>query len=107
MWNFNSKSNKTVPKRYKRRLHGNNRSINLDQSEPFVRVIYNGLDITQLIPSCEVEKQSVVSSNDGNEDDLFIKIFKTSPMCSLKALNKQINSIIMPHKDFEGACKTS
>lgn len=50
-----------------------------------VRVLYNGLDITRLIPSCGTEK--------------------VSPLCSLTALNRQIDKIISPHNTFADACR--
>ena len=75
----------------KRRRWKNNmrsrKSSEVHSLEYGVRVVYNGLDVTALIPTCGEEMTKT-----------------SSELCSLTALNHQIEKIIFPHANFNAAC---
>jgi hypothetical protein len=57
------------------------------EGEYFVRVIYNGDDVTHLIPTCQ---QDVISSHG---------------LCSLSSIERQVESLIFPYSTIKAACK--
>ena len=74
-------------RQWKNHLRRRRSSAEIRSSEYGVRVVYNGLDVTALIPTCGEE------------------MAKTSrKLCSLGALNHQIEKIIFPHANFNAAC---
>lgn len=92
----------------------------------FVRVIFNGRDITKLIPQCAEERAKVSdnsisadssdSSEDVNDDilsdleqtrhKLITKLIQSSSsLCSIEALAKQVKGMLGMHDNLESACK--
>ncbi len=73
----------------------------------YVRVVYNGVDITQLIPACAVERRALIIAGDKGSPsraDSYLLASK-SPLCSLVALNAQIDEMIHPHSSIQQACE--
>ena len=58
----------------------------------YVRVVYNGQDVTHMVPTCAEELNS--GRHAGSNKSL----------CSLSALQRQIDSMIAPHASIETAC---
>jgi hypothetical protein len=83
-------------------------------------VIFNGIDVTPLIPTCAAERQRLYEGNEvvsnrergsanirGSSSKSTKKTsFKSSApfACSLTAFGAQINSLILPHSNYEEAC---
>ena len=75
----------------------------------YVRVLYDGVDITQSIPTCREEREALLSQKKENSGNLQLTIDDrliqyNSPLCSLGALQKQISNLIAPHTSIEEAC---
>ena len=82
---------------------------NSDKPVHYVRVLYNGLDLTQHIPTCGEERSGLIkkqNSGEGLTDPVEIELLAdSSPLCSLSALSKQIEGMISPHSSIQEACK--
>ncbi len=68
----------------------------------FVRVFFNGEDVTQRIPTCVEER----SSENAGAQSVHLQQIQASglTLCSLEALVKQVSSLIHPHPTITHAC---
>lgn len=87
-------------------------SKNLLSSDTFVRVIFNGLDVTEKIPTCFQERIALsYEIVKGNINQL--SEFETSylqpvfPLCSMSAFSRQITELISPFPTFQEACSSN
>ena len=70
----------------------------------FVRVFFNGEDVTQRIPACVAERNSD-SENAGSQSVRLQQIQASGlSLCSLEALVTQVSSLIHPHPTIMHAC---
>lgn len=68
----------------------------------FVRVFFNGEDVTQRIPACVAER---ASENAASQSVRLQQILASGlTLCSLKALLTQVGSLIHPHPTITHAC---
>ena len=78
----------------------------LSATQAFVRVVFNGLDVTSLIPSCAGEAATAAAAAKAGKS---LRTTATSgsngALCSLNAFANQIESLIQPRGNFELACK--
>lgn len=73
-------------------------SANTDYARSFVRVYYNGQDVTQMIPTCAAERSAP-------EHDYLTQVpVDGSTLCSLDALLRQVGSLVEPHGSIAVAC---
>lgn len=107
-----------------------NRNELVSYSNSFVRVIFNGRDITQLIPQCADERSKVseinfsdesISSSDNEHtndtaemlshleqtrSNLIARLMKSgSSLCSVEALAKQVKGMLGEYDNLESACE--
>jgi hypothetical protein len=68
-------------------------------AESFVRVIFNGEDVTQRIPTCAAERALTASAQ------LLKAASQGLTLCSLDALVSQVASLIGGYATIEEACK--
>lgn len=76
-------------------------------TEHYVRVIYNGKDLTPNIPSCISErvKRAAIGGSHAKNIRLASAANSQSPSpCSLQALGVQIQAMLGPHSSLEAAC---
>lgn len=81
-------------------------------SEHYVRVVYNGLDITSRIPACLHERVALakaitkkdISSIPDRDLDLLRLDF---PLCSLISFEEQVMQMIAPFPDLTSACNAT
>jgi len=69
----------------------------------FVRVLYNGKDITSAIPACRAEKEE--KGPQGMMTSSIRKLGNKVGLCSVEALERQVEGMIAPSKDFKDACQ--
>ena len=99
-------------------------SDKLSYSNSFVRVFFNGEDITQRIPSCAAERvvhsssssagtpsgpilttpSAASNSSTGNQELLAQAIQDELTLCSLEALVSQVTSLVEPAASISEAC---
>lgn len=86
--------------------------------ESFVRVLYNGDDVTQRIPACAAERELVNSDGTSSTTSSAATAISSSAdktllsravadgltLCSLDALVQQVGSLVDPHASIEEAC---
>jgi hypothetical protein len=84
------------------------------QENNFVRVLFNGEDVTPFIPTCVIEKESIARLIERN--DLLPTSASSYPswvhhsfsgnftLCSMRSFTKQIQNMISPHQTIEKAC---
>jgi hypothetical protein len=75
----------------------------------FVRVIFNGEDVTQRIPECKKEVYSLASAISKKEFKTASKwvhdaITGNFTLCSVKSFTRQVQNMIAPHQTIEQAC---
>lgn len=89
----------------------------LSYLKSFVRVVFNGMDITQQIPACRAErKEASLGATDGTEEQplgsvgtlrmTYVKdvINSKLSLCSLEGLIRQVRSNLGPHDTVAHAC---
>ncbi len=85
----------------------------LSKEAYFVRVIYNGRDVTELIPTCQQERAQfarAIASQQYLTDSDWIRLMLHNPMngkfplCTLKSFTRQIKQMISPHETISEAC---
>jgi len=80
--------------------------------ELFVRVIYNGKDITQYIPMCQHERIAIAKAIVDQEipilsKSLLLLLESNFPLCSIASFHQQIQELIRPYKTVVDACHGS
>ncbi len=93
---FSSDESATV---IQNRLHSNH----------YVRVVYNGIDVTTRIPGCLHERialaQAIQKSKISKIPDRDLELLRLDfPLCSIVAFEEQIQQMIAPHKTLKEAC---
>jgi Histidine phosphatase superfamily (branch 2) len=86
--------------------HGDS-SASGSAAEHYIRVIYNGRDLTPNIPSCILEREKGAAMGDSHS-----KYIRKAPAphsqpnspCSLQALGAQIQAMLGTHSSLEAAC---
>lgn len=75
-------------------------------AESFVRVMYNGEDVTQRVPTCVAERTRLSDQASGGAKDRLLAraVAQGLTLCSVDALVEQVASLIGPHKTFAEAC---
>lgn len=79
------------------------------QSDHYVRVVYNGIDVTTRIPGCLHERialsQAIQKSKIAKIPDRDLELLRLDfPLCSLVAFEEQIQQMIAPFKSLKDAC---
>jgi hypothetical protein len=83
------------------------------QENNFVRVLFNGEDVTPFIPTCVTEKESIALLIERNEllpssssfpSWVFHTFSGNFTLCSMRSFTKQIQNMISPHQTIEQAC---
>lgn len=69
----------------------------------FVRVIYNGKDVSSAIPACKAEKEEK-NIVDGIMTSTVRKLGNKAGLCSIEALERQVESMIAPFTTAKDAC---
>jgi hypothetical protein len=73
------------------------------KSFSFIRVLYNGKDITSAIPACRAEREE--KGPQGMMTGSIRKLGNKVGLCSIEALERQVERMIAPSADFKDACK--
>jgi hypothetical protein len=72
----------------------------------FVRVLYQGVDVTQRIPSCSAEREKLACERAAPFNAALAGIVDSGlTLCSMEAVFAQVTSWIAPHASIEDACK--
>jgi hypothetical protein len=85
--------------------------IHLSREKYFLRVLFNGEDITELIPTCQEERllfATAIANSQylvDSENWIFSLLTSKIPLCTIGSFTKQIKSMILPHKTIHEACK--
>lgn len=74
-------------------------------TQHYVRVIYNGRDLTPNIPSCILEREKGAAVADSHAKYIrSASQLQSQSLCSLQALRAQIQAMLGPHSTLEAAC---
>lgn len=72
------------------------------KSFSFMRVLYNGKDITGEVPACRAEKEG--KGPQGVMKQGVRTLGNKVGLCSVEALERQVESMLAPFKSFREAC---
>jgi hypothetical protein len=85
--------------------------IHLSREKYFIRVLFNGEDITELIPTCQEERvlfATAIANSQyllDSENWIFSILTSKTPLCTITSFSKQIKQMILPYKTINEACK--
>lgn len=79
-----------------------------NNSKYYLRVLYNGVDITQRVPTCSAERNDLNRRHTRGETLSKVEtslLRHDNPLCSMAALHRQIDGLISPHDSIQEACQ--
>ncbi len=106
--------NKAPPAKLKMAYHTVNITQLITQIEEnrelFVRVVYNGKDVTQLIPTCAHERIAIAKAIVDKSiqlvsKSLLLQLDSSFPLCSVVSFKQQVQDLIAPFQSVSDACR--